>query len=178
MDLEKYTRFEGEHEVEVKGIKIWYVNNDSRKNIKREIEIVKVNEPIIVRYFGNASCSESFEDVYLVYMDGDKTKMKMLEPQIEYQEIENEREITVYAIKYVIHNGEKVIVSQKKIETRRKPMISVKTENNMIYISGDTYNIRDKLKAMGFKWDPSTKTWYRESSETTIEQLRKIGVMV
>jgi len=41
--------------------------------------------------------------------------------------------------------------------------MSIKAENtHMIAISGNTYPLKEKLKKMGFSWDPLSKKWINE----------------
>jgi hypothetical protein len=53
-------------------------------------------------------------------------------------------------------------------------------ENGKVYVSGDTYDIKEELKRHGFKWDSLRKAWYTDklSSQDVVEILRSLGVEV
>jgi excisionase family DNA binding protein len=38
-----------------------------------------------------------------------------------------------------------------------------------IYLRGNTYQFRDKLRRLGCQWDSEKRQWYAESSETVIK---------
>jgi hypothetical protein len=52
-----------------------------------------------------------------------------------------------------------------------------------LYIKGDTFEIKDKLRAAGYKWDSYEKEWVRngvtlESLEAALNELRGLGAEV
>jgi hypothetical protein len=52
-----------------------------------------------------------------------------------------------------------------------------------LYVCGKTYEIREKLKALGFRWSPSEECWVREVpprkvAEAVKELQEKLGVKV
>ena len=53
-------------------------------------------------------------------------------------------------------------------------MISIQTEGRRTYIVGDTYPVRDRLRAIGAKWDAARKAWWtgkRAEAEALVAEL-------
>jgi hypothetical protein len=55
-----------------------------------------------------------------------------------------------------------------------KPILRVRHIKGRLWLEGDTYPLRDKLKAMGFRWDPGYRMWYLDISSID-EILKKLG---
>lgn len=52
--------------------------------------------------------------------------------------------------------------------------ISIQTEGRRTYITGNTYHVRDRIRALGAHWDAARKMWWtgkREEAETLVAQL-------
>jgi len=183
INLTVMTGGRGEHEVEITGIcKIKYENRDSSKNLHRDIEIVDVYVPIVVRNWGALSCSRGFDVVYKVYKDGDSVRFEELE--IKEEAVETERgkfRIRVRRI-YVELDGEKIVLGESEVGREAcvdKLTLRVLQKNGKVYINGDTYHIKEKLKQLRYRWDPNVKAWYKDSSLDTVKsELEKIGVQV
>jgi hypothetical protein len=62
---------------------------------------------------------------------------------------------------------------EKLIITRSQKNIYVRRSEGKIMISGDTFPIKEELKKMGFRWDPSFKTWYKREKEVNFEKLKQ-----
>lgn len=55
-------------------------------------------------------------------------------------------------------------------------MISIQTEGRRTYITGDTYPVRDRIRAIGAKWDATRKAWWtgkRAEAETLVAELNE-----
>jgi len=179
VDFEAWTRREGTHETEIPGVcKIRYTNNDSNKNMHRDVEIVDIYSPLVIRYYGNSSCSHSFEEVYIVAKRGDKIVYK--EPEVKTESVVEERgkyKVTLEK-RYVELDGKKVYIDEREVEKvviPEKLRVTLKKVNDRVIVAGDTFNIRDKLKALGMHWDSNAKAWYTtamdiESLKTKLQQ--------
>lgn len=44
-------------------------------------------------------------------------------------------------------------------------MLMLHHQLNELFVNGQTYENRDILKHLGFRWDPAIKTWHRTVSE-------------
>jgi hypothetical protein len=142
----------------------WFVidvaNMDSRKNLNREFTFVDVFEPIIIYVHGASSCSKPFERVYLISKDKDGITYTELPIEVETTTEMRGRFATMYEVRYVTYNDQKIVL--KKTEISRKKiayLIKIKVEGDKIVVSGDTYEIKDHLKKLGFRWDPTNKVW-------------------
>jgi hypothetical protein len=188
VEFGNWTRREGTHEVEIPGVcRIVYSNHDSNKNIHRDVEIVDIYSPLVVRYYGNSSCSHSFDYVYIVRkVDG---KIVYEEPEVKTETVVEERgkyRVTLEK-RYVDLDGQKVYIDVTEIEREvipEKLKVTLKKLNDRVIVAGDTFNIRDKLKALGMRWDPTAKAWYTtamdtETLKTKLQQmLGQMGVQI
>jgi hypothetical protein len=158
------------------------VNVDSRKNMNREFTFLDVYQPIIVYHFGAHSCSKDFEAVYLIAKEGGSITIKELPIEVETKTETIGRFATLYEIKYIVYNGEKIVLKQKEISKKKLAyVVSVKVVGNRIVVSGDTYEVREVLKRMGFRWNPSDKTWIAPVSvgvDAVKQELEKIPEVV
>jgi hypothetical protein len=188
VEFVSWTRREGTHEVEIPGVcKIVYSNYDSRKNMNRDVEIVDIYSPLVIRYYGNSSCSHSFDEVYIVRkVDG---KIVYEKPEVKTETVVEERgkyRVTLEK-RYVDLDGQKVYIDVTEIEREvipEKLKVTLKKLNDRVIVAGDTFNIRDKLKALGMKWDPTTKAWYTTAMDTEIlktklqQTLGQMGIQI
>ena len=62
---------------------------------------------------------------------------------------------------------------EKLIITRSQKHVYVKRSEGKIMLSGDTFPIKEELKKMGFRWDPSFRTWYKREKEVDFEKLKR-----
>jgi len=185
LDLTVLTSRRGEHEVEITGIcKIKYENRDSSKNLHRYVEVVDVYAPyIVVRNWGALSCSRSFDKTYKVFKDGDSVKFEELEQKEEVAVVEDGKfRIRVRKV-YVEVGGQKIYVAEKELSREvcvDKLEVRIKTINGRVYVLGDTYHIKDKLKSLGYRWDPNVKAWYKSDNVNNVkEELeKKLGLQV
>ena len=139
-------------------------NHDSRKNLHRDIEIVEVREPVVVMYYGNSSCSRSFMEVWIIDKDGAK------QADIRSRTVVKENGKYRYTIQqlFVVYNGKEIVVREDVIEKQpimEKLEVRARVDGNRIVVSGDTFHVRDVLKALKFRWDWKTKTWYTECAD-------------
>ena len=45
--------------------------------------------------------------------------------------------------------------------------------DGMLYVKGQTFYLKEKLKQMGFKWDPLLKSWYIKPEENKVDEYIK-----
>jgi hypothetical protein len=136
------------------------VNMDSRKNFNREFTFLDIFQPILIYHFGSYSCSKDFEAVYLVEKKGGSITIKELPIKVETRTETIGRFATLYEIRYVVYNDQRIVLRQKEIGKKKLAyVVNVKISNDKIIVSGDTYEIRDTLKRLGFRWNPSDRTW-------------------
>jgi uncharacterized protein (UPF0216 family) len=158
------------------------VNMDSRKNMNREFTFLDVFQPIVIYHFGSYSCSKDFEAVYIIAKEGGSITIKELPIEVETKTETMGRFATLYEIKYVVYNGEKIVLKQREISKKKLAyVVNVKTVGNKIVVSGDTFEVKDVLKRMGFRWNPSDKTWIALASigvETVKAELEKVPEVI
>ena len=146
---------------------------DSRKNLHREIRIYP-KTPLLVHKWGQGSCNpnSAFNEVWLLVPNGEPQ-------QLEFKDEVREREDDKYAIKeivrYVEYDGKKFEVStevleKQVIETKLEVIITAKKDK--VIVGGDTYNIRDLLKSLKFRWNGAQKIWERQGSDYDDVQLK------
>lgn len=57
-------------------------------------------------------------------------------------------------------------------------MLTIKTEGRRTYIVGNTFQFRDRLRALGAHWDASRKAWWtgkREEAEALVAEINASG---
>jgi hypothetical protein len=141
------------------------VNMDSRKNFNREFTFLDVFQPIVIYHFGSYSCSKDFEAVYLIAKEGGSITIKELPVEVETKTETMGRFATLYEIKYITYNNQRIVLRQKEIGKKKLAyVVNVKTVGNKIVVSGDTFEVKDILKRMGFKWDPASRVWVAPAS--------------
>jgi len=167
IDVVKVTNRYGEYVVDLGALVLKVKNYDSRKNLHRDVEIVEVREPVVVKYYGNASCSRSFMEIWIVDKDGARQVSK---DEIRSRIITKENGKYRYEIQqfYIEFNNRELIVDEvvlKKEPIMEKLEVRVRVDGNRIVVSGDTFHVRDVLKALKFRWDWINKVWYTECSD-------------
>jgi len=158
------------------------VNMDSRKNMNREFTFLDVYQPIIVYHHGAHSCSSSFETVYLIAKEKGSITIKELPIEVETKTETMGRFATLYEIKYVVYRGEKIVLRQREIGKKKLAyVVNIKVVGNKIVVSGDTFEVKDVLKRMGFRWNPNDKMWIAPTTigvDAVKAQLEKIPQVV
>jgi len=175
IDLAHWTRREGVHEVEIPGIcRIRYENSDSSKNIRRYVEIVDVYTTMIIRNHGRESCGHGFERIYMV---GKKDGRVVYEaPAVKTEVAVEDRgkyRVTVEK-RYVEVDNTKAYIDTSVLEKEvcmEKLKVTLKKLNDKVAASGDTYHVKEKLKELGFKWDPVGKVWHAPAERVDINEL-------
>jgi hypothetical protein len=164
----------------------WFVldviNDDSRKNVNRKFTFVDVFQPIIVYYHGFLSCSRSFEVVYLVEKKGGGITFTELPIQREVVTEHTGKYSVVNEISYIEYGGERIVLKKRELSKEKVVyVVNIKVVNDRIVVTGDTYEIRDLLKSMRFKWDPNLKAWVAPATvgvEVVKQELEKIPQVI
>jgi hypothetical protein len=142
----------------------WFVidvaNMDSRKNFNRKFTFIDVFESIIVYVHGASACGKPFEYAFLISKDKDGIAYTELPIETETITEMKSRYATMYEVRYVTYNNQKIVLRKTEISRKKIAyLIKIKVEGDKIIVSGDTYEVRDTLKKLGFKWNPNDKTW-------------------
>ena len=167
IDVVKVTNRQGDYIVDLGAVVLKVKNYDSRKNLHRDIEIVEVREPIVVKYYGNASCSRSFLELWVIDRNGARQISK---DEIRSRIITKENGKYRYEIQqfYIEFSGRELIVDEivlKKEIIPEKAGIVARVRGTRIEVSGDTYHVRDILKQLKFRWDYRNKVWYNDCAD-------------
>ena len=182
MDLKRATEKEGKHVIKNEYFTIEYENNDSRKNLHRVIRFTEVKTPIVIYTYGSLSRTKTFETAYLIMPPNSISELEIKERTAE-REVGSS--IVVCRQKYVVFNGNEVVVREEEIGRkpapgRTKVIIEVKPGTMKVY--GDTYQIKEILKSMRFEWRPGEKVWEHAYDpgleQQLITKLQELGVIV
>lgn len=182
MDLKRATEKEGRHIIKNEYFTIEYENNDSRKNLHRVIRFIEVKTPIVIYTYGSLSRTKTFETAYLITPHGDVSELEIKEKMAE-REVGSS--IVVYRQKYVVFNGNEVVVHEEEIGRKPAPgrtKVVIEVKPGVMKVYGDTYPIKEILKSMNFEWRPNEKVWEHSNDpvleKQLIEKLQELGVIV
>ena len=161
------------------------VNEDSRKNMHRDVTFLDLFQPIVVRHHGAYSCSQSFDNIYLLEKKDNSIVVTELPIKTETVTETQGRLLVVREIRFVEYAGQKIVLSEREVsKTKTAYVVSVKTVNDKIIVTGDTYEIREVLKKLGLRWDPNMRTWVAptkigvESIKAELEKVPEVIVKV
>ena len=157
VDLTKLGGGHGEYVYDSEFFTITIHAHDSSKNMNREVTI-KPKANVLVRVYGSLSASRKFDKVY-VLRPGREPEAVDVTPKI-VKTVDDKFEVTKEI--GVANIGDHEVVVFERIVERRKLYyeLKLKKDNNRVYISGDTYDVRDELKKLKFRFDPATRAWY------------------
>jgi hypothetical protein len=187
VSLLNWTWRRGEHEVEIPQLcKIRYYNADSSKNYHRTVEIVDVYTTLVLDYHGAHSCSRSFREIYIVRRDGDRLVFEKPEVKSETAVVERDKYRVVVEREYIEVDGQKVYIDEHVVDRElcvEKLQVKVLEAGDSVIVVGDTYHIKEKLKALGYRWHPESKVWYKKKTGgfdkyEAIRELEQLGVQV
>jgi hypothetical protein len=187
VDVADLTSRRGEGVVEIPGVAVLrFENRDSSRNMHREVEFIDVQQPLVVRYYGARSCSKSFDDVYLVKKVDGQVVVERLEQKEEVAVVENGKYRVTTKRTYVEVDGKRVYVAESEIRREvctDRLVVKVKASGTRVYVLGDTYHVKDRLKEMKYRWDPNVKAWFKDldvnkNVNKVVEELESIGVQV
>jgi hypothetical protein len=168
VSLAKLTSRRGENVLETDLFTVKYRNNDSNRNLDREVEFINVKQPLLIRYRGSRSASKSFDEVYLIRQDGDKVVTQQLEIKERTFDAEVGKYKVTYLEKYVEFEDNEIRLETVEIGKeviQSKLVVRLYRENSKVIASGDTYNVKEVLKSLGFKWDSFKRVWYSDKAD-------------
>ncbi|MEM4436143.1 MAG: hypothetical protein QXO22_04190 [Thermosphaera sp.] len=169
-----------EAKVVVDGYEIKVVETSSRKNIHVELEVPAEAVLAIVKetktsgnFYRDVETSEKYDIVE--------------EEKIEVRENYNKRYYVKYLVTYLKIKDYKIELERKQVgietELIGKPEIKIGVFVGYkspwkVVADGDTYQIREQLKSLGFRWDPLMKEWYKpfstkEEADKFAEEVRE-----
>jgi len=169
VDLLKISNRRGSYTVDLDVATVHVENRDSNKNRHRRFVIIP-KTTIVVRYYGRVSYSKKVDD-FILLQPGKKPVD--LEPKVEVREESVGNHKITKEIVYIIVDDKRLNVHERVVDTKKtKLQAKIVVINNKVYVMGDTYNIKDKLKVYGFRWDPDRRMWY--TNKYTVEQAKEI----
>jgi len=177
IDLMKFSSRTGSYEIALDIAKLTVENADSRKNINRAITIIPLSK-LIVHYHGAISCGHTCNE-YILLEPGKEPVA--IEPITEIREEVNGKYTIIREYSYIVVDDKKIQVAVRELEKKKtKLVVRVEEVNGKVYVTGDTYDIKEELKSRGFRWDPQRKAWYIDklSSLDVIEILKTLNVEV
>jgi hypothetical protein len=161
--------FAGSWEEQTKWFKVKvavYGASEDPDRFSREFWFTDVFHPIILYHYGNHP--KPYKRAYLVAKEGDNIKIV----ELPVKEEKAEDDVAVYEVSYVEYEGRKIICEKREVY-RKKPRVWIFIVLNDVVVNGDTYKVKDVLKKLGFRWNPSTKAWVAPVDEIDIETVRK-----
>ena len=163
------------------GVKIIAKHKDSRKNAHKIVKVPR--DQVLVVYSITRTSGNSYPNLEIISDAVENAEVKMRE-EVEVKEEGNKRVKNYYEVEYieiVMKDGKKIEapVERRYLRTESellgKPVVTLTILSTEIVASGDTYHVRDVLKALGFKWNSSSKTWTRPASSDINEIIQKLS---
>ena len=154
-------------------IEVRVVNDSSRKNAH---VYVYVPAEVVEAVVSNTRTSSGYKGWEIVYGEGD---VETVEERKEREENRNGRRFKVVESWWVYYFSTK---DGRKIEFYRetagrseipldKPKVKLVKTANVIYVAGDTYEIRNTLKQLGFRWNDRWTRWEKANNGDDIKKL-------
>lgn len=146
----------------------------SRKNARIEVRVPK---EIVEAVISDSASSSGWRGFSVVEGDG-----KVWAEDVEKVSEKDRHRYTSLVRRYYYVNkekGMKIPIEERTIETRRelvgKPVVHIELEEDRVIVVGDTYHIKERLKELGYKWDPLRKAWYKvtDDKESTASELQR-----
>ena len=163
------------------GVTIIAKQKDSNKNAHKIVKVPKLE--VLVVYSVEKTSSKIYPYLEIVADDVADAQLKAKE-EVEEKVEGNKKIKNYYEVEYIeitMKDGKKLEtpVEKKYVKTESellgKPVVTLTVLSNEIVASGDTYHVRDVLKALGFKWNSSSKTWTRLASSDINEIVQKLS---
>jgi hypothetical protein len=161
--------FAGVWEEETKWFKVKFEVvefSEDPDRFSREFWFTDVYHPIILYHYGNHP--KPYKRAYLVTKE--EGTIKIVELPVKEEKVEDD--IAIYEVSYVEYEGRKVVCEKREVY-RKKPRVWITTILNEVVVKGDTYKVKDVIKRLGFRWNPSTKVWVAPVDKIDIETVRK-----
>ena len=130
----------------------------------------------IVRVEGVETGRMRINSVKVIHGEG-----KIEEREEVLEEKESERFSIVKKLKkwYCVVKGQRILIAEQEISSEKVPTAKVnivaKYEDGTLYLYGDTYYVKDKIKALKFSWDKMQKAWVKKTmKEEAVKLIEKI----
>jgi len=147
----------GKRKINIDDVEIIVEDHSSNKNthirayVPRSAVLAKINE---------SASAKKWRGFEIVYGEGE-----IVDEIVNEVKMKDNKRITITFVCYYYKNNDlKVLVKKREedvqVEVIGRPRISIKQNHGRVIIAGDTYNIKDQLKMLGFKWDVIAKAWY------------------
>jgi hypothetical protein len=187
-NLADYTQKSGEGELRLPFLRGRFVNEDSRKNLRRTVWIHGSTRPAVVWYTGRGSCNpkSAFSEAWLVA--GSAITPLEVRRGVSEEVVDNgsEKYRAVFDVVYVETPYGRVVldkVFRQRAETLEVVKIPVEvaysSSKRRLAVAGKTYYIREELKKRGFRWDGVYQYWYvdnigEEEARRLVEWLKGV----
>ena len=161
--------FAGSWEEQTKWFKVKvavYGASEDPDRFSREFWFTDVFHPIILYHYGNHP--KPYKRAYLVTKE--EGNIKVAELPVKEGKVEDD--VAVYEVSYAEYEGRKIVCEKREVY-RKKPRVWIFIVLNDVVVNGDTYKVKDALKKLGFRWNPSTKAWVAPVGKIDIETVRK-----
>jgi len=148
-------------------------NSSSSKNAHIYVYIPVNTVEAVVSTTKTSSGSKGWE---IIYGEGD---VEVKEEKKEREELRNDRKFKVveswWVYYFVAKDGKKIEFYRETAGRREipidKPKVRLVKTANVIYVAGDTYEIRNTLKQLGFRWNDRWTRWEKAYNGDDIEKL-------
>jgi len=158
------------------------VNNSSRKNAHIEVYIPADAVEAVLSNTRTSSGDKGWE---VVYGEGDIEVVENVEENVVEKNGRRFKEVVAYwSYYFVTKDGRRILFYKKRggssLVPLDKPRVKLvrDTARNVVYATGDTYDVKEALKKLGFRWNPSLERWEKQSNgdlQQLAEQLKDVA---
>jgi hypothetical protein len=149
------------------------VNDSSRKNAHIYVYIPIEAVEVVLSNTSTSSGSKGWE---IIYGDGD---VEVVEEREEKTVEKNGRKFKAVERQWVYYflakDGRKIAfyreVAGRSETPLDKPKVKLVKTGNVVYVAGDTYEIRNTLKQLGFRWNDRWGRWEKANNGVDIKRL-------
>jgi hypothetical protein len=163
-------------------IEVRVVNNSSRKNAHIYVYVPAEAVEAVVTNVETSSGSRGWE---VAYGDGDIEVVEEKEEKIIEKNGRKFKEVATYWNYYfVTKDGKKVLFYKGRGSSSLIPLDKPKVRlvrdaaRNVVYVVGDTYDVKETLKKLGFRWNTSLERWEKAGNgdlQQLAEQLKGVA---
>jgi hypothetical protein len=148
-------------------------NSSSSKNAHIYVYIPAEAVDVVL---SNTRTSSGYKGWEIIYGEGD---VEVQEEKREREESRNGRRFKVverwWVYYFVTEDGRKIEFFRETAGRSEipidKPKVKLVKTANVIYVTGDTYEIRNALKQLGFRWNDRWTRWEKQSNGEDIKKL-------
>jgi hypothetical protein len=157
------------------------VNDSSSKNAHIYVYIPADAVEAVVSNVKTSSGSRGWE---IAYGDGDIEVVEEKEEKIIEKNGRKFKEVAAYWNYYfVTKDGKKVLFYKERGSSSLIPLDKPKVRlvrdaaRNVVYVVGDTYDVKETLKKLGFRWNPSLERWEKQSNGDLQQIAEQLGAV-